>query len=239
MRARAVRAAALVAALAACSDVSNSDESVIALEVTSPPGGVVEVGDTVQYTAIALNRNGDPIPATIVWSTPDTANITVDSLTGVVVGKKGATQARVQARCEGLVSPLNIITVVAVPDTLILVPPDTVRVDALPDTASPALVARLESTNPVGPLSGRALIYTIIEPVFTPPAVPSAKLPNGAQTDTVTTNASGEPSTPVVVSRVAGITSPDSAIVEVRATFHGGADTVAGSGQRWIVRFTP
>lgn len=239
MSVRALGAAALLASLAACSDVSGSDDEVIALEVTGPPGGLVEVGDTVQYTAVALNRNGDPIPATIVWSTPDTANVWVDSVTGEVVGKKGATQANVQARCEGLVSSLNVITVVAVPDTLILVPPDTVRVDALPDTASAALVARLESNNPVGPLLGRAIVYTIIEPVFLPPATPSVKLPNGGQVDTVLTSTSGEPATAMVVSRVSGVTSPDSAIVEIHATFHGGADTVAGSGQRWIVRFTP
>lgn len=232
-------AAAVVAGIAACSDLSGSDDEVVALQVTSPPGSVVEVGDTVQYTAVALNRDGDPIPAPILWSTPDTANIWVDSTSGQVVGKKGATQGRVQARSQGLVSPLNILTVVAVPDTLILVPPDTVRVDALPDTASPALVARLESDNPVGPIGNRAIVYTIVEPVFVAPAVPSVKLPNGVQVDTATTNSSGEPSIPMVVSRVTGQTAPDSAIVEIRATIHGGADTVAGSGQRWIVRFTP
>ena len=236
MRWRATGLAAL--ALAACSDLSSSDDTVIALQVTSPPGAGVEVGDTVQYTAIALNRNGDPIPAPIRWATPDTQNIAVDSLSGQVIGKKGATQARVQATSQGLVSPLNIITVIAAADTLILVPPDTVRVDLLPATTSPPLVARLESFNPVGPLNDRLLFYEVIEPVFASPAARTVEFANGALVDTATTGPNGEPITPVTLARVTGVASPDSAIVEIRATRHQGTEPVPGSGQRWIVRFT-
>lgn len=225
-------------ALAGCSELSSSDETVIALQVTAPPGAAVEVGDTVQYTAVALNRNGDPIPAPIRWATPDTANIAVDSLTGEVLGKKGGTQARVQASSEGLVSSLNIVNVLAASDTLILVPPDTVRVDALPDTSSPALVARLESFNPVGPLQGRAIFYEVVEPVFADSASATVVFGNSLVLDTVLTNASGEPETPIALSRVAGKVSPDSAIVAIRATRHHGTEPVPGSGQRWIVRFT-
>jgi hypothetical protein len=237
MTARAVVAVAF--ALAACSDIGSSDDTVIALQVTSPPGASVDVGDSVQYTAIALNRNGDPIPAPIRWATPDTANIAVDSLSGVVLGKKGATQARVQASSQGLVSSLNIITVIAVADTLILMPPDTLRVDALPATTSAAMVSRLESFNPVGPLSGRLIIYEVIEPVFGSPASATVTLSNGALSDTATTGANGEPSTPITLSRVTGFVAPDSAIVEIRATRRQGTQPVPGSGQRWIVRFTP
>lgn len=236
MRMRAAWLAAL--ALAGCSELSSSDDTVIALQVTAPPGAVVEVGDTVQYTAVALNRNGDPIPAPIRWATPDTANIAVDSLTGEVLGKKGGTQARVQASSEGLVSSLNIVNVIAAPDTLILVPPDTVRVDLLPATSSPPLVARLESFNPVGPLSGRAIYYEVVEPVFATPADATVAFGNGAVADTAVTDVSGEPLTAVALSRVTGKVSPDSAIVEIRATRHQGTQPVPGSGQRWIVRFT-
>ena len=227
-----------VLALVGCSELSSSDDSVIALQVTSPPGASVEVGDTVQYTAVALNRNGDPIPAPIRWATPDTANIAVDSLTGEVLGKKGGTQARVQASSEGLVSSLNIINVLAAADTLIFVPPDTVRVDILPATSSPPLVARLESFNPVGPLGGRAIYYEVIEPTFATPAEATVAFGNGAQADTAVTDVTGEPLTPIALSRVTGMPQPDSAIVEIRATRHQGTEPVPGSGQRWIVRFT-
>lgn len=231
-------AAIALCALAACSDVGSNSDTVIAIQVTPPPGGVVEVGDTVQYTAVTLNQDGDAIPAPVRWATPDTANIALDSLTGKVVGKKGSTQASVQASSQGLVAPPKVLNVLATADTLILVPPDTVRVDFLPATTSPPLVARLESYNPVGPLSGRVLVYEVIEPVFALPTDATVAFPNAQVADTVTTGATGEPSAPVTLSRVAGKTSPDSAIVEVRATRYRNTQPVPGSGQRWVVRFS-
>jgi hypothetical protein len=62
------------------------------------------------------------------------------------------------------------------------------------------------------------------------------QLSNVALVDTVTTDVNGTPSTPVTVGRVAGTTSPDSAVVEVRAVRRRGAQ-VPGSGQRFVVRF--
>lgn len=227
-----------VLALAACSDLSSSDETVVALQVTSPPGAAVEVGDTVTYSAVALNRNGDPIPATIRWSTPDTAVIAVDSLSGVVLGRKPG-QGRVQAISDGLVSPLNLLTVFASPDTLILVPPDTVTLDTLSSTTTAPLVARLESFNPVGPVAGRAIIYTVVEPVFADPAARTVEFSTGGLADTATTAANGEPVNPVVLARIPGLAPPDSAIVEIRATRYKDNQPVPGSGQRWIIRFGP
>ena len=234
-----VRAAGLTAlALAGCSELSSSDDSVIALQVTAPPGAVVERGDSVQYTAVALNRNGDPIPAPIRWATPDTANISVDSLSGVVFGKKAGTQARVQASSDGLVSSLNIITVSVTADTLILVPPDTVVVDTLVATTSSPLVARLEALNPPAPVQGRPIIYEVVEPVFVTPADRTVQFGNGALADTALTGSSGEPTNPVTLARIPGLPPPDSAIVEIRSTRYKNTQLVPGSGQRWIVRFT-
>ena len=225
-----------ILALAACSDLSSDDETVVALQVTSPPGALVEVGDTVTYSVIALNRNGDPIAATIRWSTPDTATIAVDSLSGVVLGKKPG-PGRVQAISDGLVSPLNILTVFASADTLILVPPSAVVVDTFVATNTPPLVARLESFNPVGPLTSRVIIYEVVEPVFATPANRTVEFAAGALADTATTGANGEPLTPVSLARIPGITPPDSAIVEIRATRYKNNQPVPGSGQRWIIRF--
>jgi hypothetical protein len=225
-------------ALAACSDLSSSDDTVIALQVTSPPGAAVEVGDTVTYTVVALNRNGDVIPADIVWSTPDTATIAVDSATGVVRGKLPG-QARVQASTDGLVSPLNILTVFASPDTLILVPPDTIVVDTLLATATPPLVARLEAFNPPAPVAGRPIIYALVGPAYADTASAALVFGNGQLSDTAQTNASGEPTNPVVLSRKPALAAPDSAIVEIRATRYKENQPVPGSGQRWIIRFGP
>jgi len=223
-------------ALAACSDLSSNDETVVALQVTSPPGAVVEVGDTVTYTVVALNRNGDPIAATIRWSTPDTATLAVDSLSGVVLGKKPG-PGRVQAISDGLVSPLNILTVFASADTLILVPPTTVTLDTLTSTTTAPLVARLESFNPVGPVAGRVIIYTVVEPVFATPADRTVQFATGGLADTATTGANGEPLIAVTLARIPGLTPPDSAIVDIRATRFKDSQPVPGSGQRWVIRF--
>ena len=110
------RCGALVLAagvLLGCSDLSEGEGGIVALEVTAPPGGAVEVGDTVQYAARALNLQGEEVAADIRWATPDTANISVDSLTGLVAGKAGGTVARVQASAGSLLSPLNLISVLA------------------------------------------------------------------------------------------------------------------------------
>lgn len=226
----------LALALAACSDLSSSDDTVIALQVTSPPGATVEVGDTVTYTVVALNRNGDVIAAAIVWSTPDTATIAVDSATGVVLGKLPG-QARVQASTDGLVSPLNILTVFAAPDTLILVPPDTIVVDTLLSTTTPPLVARLEAFNPPGPVADRAIIYALIEPAFADTASATVVFGNGQLADTALTGGNGEPVNPVILARKPALAAPDSAIVEIRATRYKDNQPVPGSGQRWIIRF--
>jgi hypothetical protein len=223
-------------AVAGCSDLASSDDTVVALQVTAPLGAVVEVGDTVTYTAVALNRNGDPIPAPIYWTTPDTLIIAVDSLSGVVLGESPG-PGRVQAVSQGLVSSLNILTVYAAPDTLILVPPDTLTLDTLTATNTVPLVARLESFNPVGPIAGRVIIYEVIEPVFALPADRTIELSNGALADTAITGANGEPNNPVTLARIPGLTPPDSAIVEIRATRYKTNQPVPGSGQRWIIRF--
>jgi hypothetical protein len=235
---KALRIGASLLAVAACSDLSSSDDSVVALQVTAPPGAVVEVGDTVQYTAVALNRDGDVIPEPIYWATPDTATIAVDSLTGLVLGKLPG-PGRVQARSQGLVSPLNIVTVLASPDTLILEPPDTITVDTLVNTTTPPLVARLEAFTPPAPVSGRPIFYDVVEPLFADPADRTVEFGNGALADTATTGSNGEPLVPISLARINGVAPPDSVIVEIRATRYQDAQPVPGSGQRWIIRFGP
>ena len=235
---RRVRVGAALLVLAACSDLSSNDETAVALQVTAPPGAVVEVGDTVQYTAVALNRNGDVLPVPIRWATPDTAIIAVDSLTGLVLGKNPG-PGRVQATTEGLVSPLNIVTVLASPDTLVLVLPDTIVVDTLASTTTPPLVARLEAFTPPAPVSGRPIYYEVVEPLFADPADRTVEFGNGALADTATTGANGEPLNPIVLARINGVTPPDSVIVEIRAIRYQEAQPVPGSGQRWIIRFGP
>lgn len=210
----------------------------MALEVTRPPVLQLEVGDSLQMSARALDVEGGVVPgAGIWWTTPDTT-VRVDSASGWVVPLRAPLTGRVLARAGSLVSAPTAFTFLARADTLILAYPvdTTLPADA---TGSGAIAARLESFDPAGPLSGRSLVFEVIEPQFADPDLRTVELTGGALLDTVATGASGEASPAVELVPVAGQTLPDSAVVEVRSARFRGTDPVPGSGQRTIIRFTP
>ena len=205
----------------------------------APLNPSVEVGDTIHLTARALDRDGNEVTtAPIVWRAPDTT-LAVDSLAGVVTGLVGPATGRVQAQTGTLASNFVTVTIQARPDTLVL-GNDTLRI-ATGITTSPPLAAQLVtySSGDTAALAGGTIIYEIIEPTFPTLADRTVELPGGIVLDTVTTGADGMPSPEVTVSRVTGMTQPDSAIVEVRAFRVRGSVPVPGSGQRFIVRIDP
>jgi hypothetical protein len=86
-------------------------------------------------------------------------------------------------------------------------------------------------------LAGRAVIFEITRPVFGDPAARTVELTGtGALADTVASGGDGLPQTPVTLSRIEGLTAPDTVEVSVRAHHRSGA-LVAGSGQRFVVVF--
>ena len=103
----------LSAALAGCSNLAETDGGVTTLEIAIPFPATVAVGSTITLEARALNRDGDPVTATIVWQTPeaDEAFLTVDATTGIVTGV-AAGSGRVQAVTGTLASELVTLTVV-------------------------------------------------------------------------------------------------------------------------------
>jgi len=141
--------------------------------------------------------------------------------------------ARVQATVGSLASGLITLTVLAPADTLIIAG-DSVLTVLSGETVSAAMLVRLESFHPAGPLASRPVIYTITSPDLT--GLPhTVELPGAALVDTVSTETDGQVSTETL-SRVTGVTAPDSAIVEVSAFRTHGA-VVPGSGQRFIIHF--
>lgn len=222
----------------ACSSVTETN-GVISLEVLAPLNPSVEVGDTLHLTARALDRDGNEVTTVpIVWRAADTT-LTVDSLAGVVTGLVGPATGRVQAQTGTLASNFVTVTIQARPDTLVL-GDDTLRI-ATGIPTSPPLAAQLVtySSGDTAALVGGTIIYEIIEPTFPTLADRTVELPGGIVLDTVTTGADGMPSPEVTLSRVTGMTQPDSAIVEVRAFRLRGSVPVPGSGQRFIVRIDP
>lgn len=226
---RWITRAALVLA-AGCSDLTEVD-GIVALEVTLPVPAVIEVNESLQLSARALNKEGDSVAAAIVWAAADTT-LTVDASSGLLTGVAPGT-GRVQASEGTLTSGVLTFSVIAPADTIIIAG-DSVFTVAPDVEASAPLVARMESYAPAGPVAGRPVIYTLTSP---DPATttPSVSFPNGQSEDTATTAADGT-ITAITLARLAGLTAPDTAIVTVRATRTRGA-VVPGSGQRFIVLF--
>ncbi|HSE26706.1 MAG TPA: hypothetical protein VLA95_00645 [Gemmatimonadales bacterium] len=226
------------ALLAACSDLSSSEGGVVALEVVRPAVTQLEVGDSLQMLARALDAEGEELPeAEIWWTTPDTT-VRVDSASGWVVPLRAGLSGRVLARSGSLISGLTTFNFLARADTLIReYPADTTLPVGV--TASGPLAVRLESFDPPGPLSGRSLVFEIVEPVFADPDLRTVELSTGALLDTLTTGSTGGPASPVELRVAEGQPAPDSAVVEFRSSRFRGAEPVPGSGQRTIIRFTP
>ncbi|HEY6948611.1 MAG TPA: hypothetical protein VI297_07335, partial [Gemmatimonadales bacterium] len=94
----------LVPALAGVLGCSNLTEAggVSGLEIRVPRPAAVEVGQTIQLAARALDRQGDSVGAAVTWLTPDTTvTLTTD---GLLTGRTGGQSARVQAQAGTIVS---------------------------------------------------------------------------------------------------------------------------------------
>lgn len=211
----------------ACSNLTDAGNGVVALEVRVPDSTRIAVGDSLQLFAVALDQNGDSTDAQILWRTGD-STITVDSLTGWVTGALPG-NGRAQAFSGTLVSDPVSFTVVVRPDTLIIVGPVDDTIPAGTTTSQP-LVVRVETTQPPGPASGVAVIYTLV-PFGA--ALPPVQFANGAAVDTATSGADGTASLTV---GLIGTPPPDSVAVTVQSARSNGTP-VPGSGQQFLVRF--
>ena len=221
--------------LLSCTNLTETTNAVVQLQVLAPLITLVEVSDTTRVFARALDRAGNEVPAPIEWLSPDTT-LSVDS-TGLVTSLITGT-GRVQARTGTLVSNLINFTLIPRPDTLVLVGEDTLRV-LVGQGSSPQLVARLDTFEggDTLPASAGQIIYQVVDPVFPDPSQRTVEFSGQVLIDTATTGSNGLPTIPVLLNRVAGTTTPDSAIVEIRAFRFQGTDSVPGSGQRFIIRF--
>jgi hypothetical protein len=212
-----------------CSDLTEGAGGVVAIEVTTPSPNTLEVGETLQLSAQALDKDGNPVDVPISWSAAD-PTLTVDA-NGAVTGVTPGT-GRVQAQAGSLPSPFVSFNIIAAADTLILVG-DSVVIVGPGIASSTPLVTRLESFNPAGPLSQRPVVYEITSPPDVGPH--SVELNGGVLIDTLSTGSDGTVQT-AVLNRVTAVAQPDTAIVEIRA-FRTRNAAVPGSGQRFIVLF--
>ncbi len=222
----------LAAAALACSNITDVGNGVVELDVTIPSRPELEVGDTVQLVARAVDRNGEVVAADITWATPDTT-IGVVASTGQVTGLAPG-PGRVQAAEGTLVSDFLSFTVLARADSLALPAGGAVTVAADAPSSAPLAVTLLGA--PDVSLAGHRIIFTITAPAVADPAARTLQFPNGALADTVTTAPDGTPSIAVTVDRVTGTTAPATATVTVEAFRPSGA-AVPGSGQAFTITF--
>jgi len=219
-----------VVGLQGCSNLTEGAGGVVGLEIQTPSLKTIEVSETLQLTAVALDKDGNPVATPIDWRAPDTT-LSVDAATGAITGVFPGV-GRVQAFVGSLSSELVTFTVIARADTLVLTGDSVITVPA-GVTASAPLLVQLQSFSPAGPLPSRPVIYAVTSPPDVGPH--TVELPNAALTDTVLTGTDGAVST-VTLNRVNGTTQPATAIVEVRA-FRTRGEAVPGSGQRFTINF--
>ena len=235
--------------LLSCTNATDAGSAIVQVQILAPLITTLDVSDTTRLFARAIDRDGNEVPTTIEWVALDTT-VQVNQ-TGLVQGDFTGL-ARVQAKNGTLLSLTVNLTVLPRPDTVVIVGEDTVRVQVGEGGTVPsALEARLDSyqLGDTIPANGGQIIYEVVEPVFADPAQRSVEFTGQVLVDTITTGPDGTSIVPILLNRVAGILSPDSAIVAItglrfrHASEVGDsaivvtADTVPGSGQRFIVRF--
>lgn len=112
MSRRHAAVAVAAAAVLGCSDLTAGDDGVASLEVRVPEPPSIEVGQTIQLTAQAFDKDGAVVSVPITWRTPDPATLTVGAETGLVTGVSPPS-GRVQATAGSFTSDFVTINVVS------------------------------------------------------------------------------------------------------------------------------
>jgi len=213
-----------------CSSLSPDFNQVVAIEVSLPYGGNVELGDTIVPSGRALDGRGDSVAAIIYWKSLDTAHVTVlDSTTGATLAKANGAGA-IQARAGNLHSNPIAITVLASADTVFATTPLRDSVSVGVDSLSDTLGVEVADTNGgiTTALSGRKVAFQITYPADT---TAFTLLPG----DTVLTGFNGIAALRV---KLKNRTLPDSIVLSATARHLRGA-TIPGSPITFTVKFAP
>ena len=237
----------MVAAAAGCGAFGPPDlNRVIAIEVIAPDS--LEELVTLVPHARALDGHLDSVPATFIWSTLDTAVLTVlDSTTGRTVVNHAGNSGRLLARTGSMFSNPVVIRALAAADTVYPTPAarvaDTVHlsVDSLSDSLAVLIADTIESASGLDsvtvPLAGRPVTYAITFPTAPGPVtlVTSDTARTLVTSDTVASGSTGIAS--VKLRLIAGPV-PDSVLVTASARRAVGTP-VPGSPVTFVVRFLP
>jgi hypothetical protein len=75
---------ALAALITGCGNLPTTQEGVAFLQIVQPANRTIEVGDSLQLRARALDKAGQPLDVAVQWRTPDTTISVANS--GLVKG---------------------------------------------------------------------------------------------------------------------------------------------------------
>lgn len=217
----------MLAVAAVCACKLNVDQNQpVAIQITLPDSGRVELADSFRPHGRALNGLGDSVAAPIYWSSLDTAVIVVtDSTTGVTFAKAVGT-GRLSAHAGNLFSNPQTVTVLVRLDSIGAADTrDTLF--ASTDTLSDSLSVQAYATG--GTPVSRRVVYALT--TFPASAPVDTLVPN----DTVFTGSTG-----VAVTRLRRGTGPMPDSVVVTATMrHVNGTLVQGSPVTFVVEFKP
>jgi len=234
----------VLAAAAACKISTDLSRS-IAIEVAAPDS--LEEYDTLVPHARVLTGLGDSAATAVFWFSLDSAIAVLDSATGRTVVTHTGLSGQLVASGGGLVSnPVTIRTLVAA-DTVFPAGPtlDTVDIAGLTalDSLSDSLKVQIADTvtpgtggNPIVPLAGRPVVYTIVHPTGAGPVTLVTRDTAHALATTDTASSNGFGVAFVKVRLLAPDTIPDSVVVVASARRAVG-DPVRGSPDTFVVRF--
>jgi hypothetical protein len=234
----------------ACGDVSGSSTSVLSLQFDSLAAPSVVLGDTLRDTlgnvalpvVHAFNFRGDEIMSAPIWFQSPDSGVTVDSLTGIVVGDSlRSTQARIIATVAGL-QAIQKLDVTLRPDLIAAVNGlDSLSYSLLDTTVnvSPQLTVKL--THGLAPNDSAVKSYIVSFSIVSQSDPQLAQLVNdGGRPSLVdTTNTDGIAGRAIRLHPLF-LSSPnqvDSVIVNATAKYQGAP--VAGSPVRLVLRFKP
>ena len=138
----------VVLAMQACGSLPDAGGGIVTLEITEPQSLSMPVDSPIVFQARALDSHGNAVAAQIVWRTPDTTVVTLDSISGVVVGKVPGS-AQIQASIVTLRSQIIVITILPPYSGVLLL-----AASGLPNTGD---AAQCTINGPRGPLGGGVL----------------------------------------------------------------------------------
>lgn len=255
-----VRALCITLAIAlasACTEIGSDPQAPVAIELDSLPVPSVVVGDSLRDTtgavitpeARAINVDNDVIPgAPIAFLALDTGVISVDSTTGIIVGRRPG-QTSLVASIQGLQSEQIRVFVTERPDTVI-------GLDSLQRTMQVSLISGTAASS--GALSVFVGHDTTIAGVDTAVAVPNYLVryriafptdDSVSDTDTTkvvlandqgrpatldVTDATGRASLAVRISTAVSVI-PDSVVVEAHVGYPD-TTSVAGAPVRFVIQ---